>query len=141
MKKTRKSPLCWSVLFMLSIAMGYANGQTSVTTCELQENATNYLNALVEVRSMIVSDSGHFAFIHGERCKFPIALGDDYQTFGKQFPATKNAQWKRMRQILNSTECADNVRTQASASQHKSGLCVHCHTALLRLAWRNLMTP
>ena len=38
--------LCWSV-FMLSIPVVYAGGQTSVTTCELQENAANYLNALI----------------------------------------------------------------------------------------------
>ena len=116
MKKARTSLLSWSV-FMLSIAMGYASGQSSVTTCELQENATNYLNALVEVRSMIILDSGHFAFIHGERCKFLFAFGDDYQTFGNQFPATKNAQWKRMRQILSKTECANNVRVVKATFQ------------------------
>ena len=109
MNRIRNSLLCWSV-FMLSIAKGYAGGQISVTTCELQENATHYLNVQVEARSMIILGSGHFAFIHGERCKFPVAFGDDYQTFGNQFPARKNARWKRMRQILSNTECANNVR-------------------------------
>ncbi len=109
MKKIRILPLCWSA-FIFSLAIGYASGQTSVTTCELQENASNYLNARVDVRSMIIAGSGHFAFIHGEHCQFRIATGDDYQQFGKQYPATKNAQWKRMEQALSITRCGSNVR-------------------------------
>jgi hypothetical protein len=54
---------------------------------------------------------------HGERCKFLFAFGDDYQTFGNRFPATKNAQWKRMRQILSKTECANNVRVVKATFQ------------------------
>jgi len=101
---------------MVSIAMGYASGQTSVTTCELQKNASNYLNTLIEVHSMIISGSGHFAFIHGEHCKFLFAFGDDYRTLGDQFPATNNAQWKRMRQILT----AQNVQTTSESSKRRS---------------------
>jgi hypothetical protein len=95
---------------MLTISVGLAAGQTSVTTCELQENAANYLNAVVEVRSMIIVGSGHAAFIRGENCKFLFAFGDDYQTFGSQFPARKDVQWKKMRQTLSHTECANNIR-------------------------------
>jgi len=97
-------------MFMLTVSVGYAGGQTPVTTCELQRNAANYLNAVVEVRSMIVVGNGHAAFIHGENCKFPFAFGDDYQTFGNQFQAKKDVQWKKMRQTLNHTECANNIR-------------------------------
>ena len=59
---------------------------------------------------MIIIGSGHHAFIHDGNCTFLIAFGDDYQTFGKRFPAKVDDQWQKMREILSKTECANNIR-------------------------------
>ncbi|SRR5229473_5010259 len=103
------SLLC-SFVFLLAVASGYARESAQVTTCILQEKADTFLNTVVEVRATIIEGSGHSAFIHDGQCKFLVALGADYQTFGKRFPAKQNAEWKRMQQVLSKSECANNVR-------------------------------
>ena len=80
-----------------------------ISVCTLQENPEKFLNSKVEVEALIF-EGVHSPRITQGKCAFRFAGGDDYQTFGNRFPVKNDDQWKLMKKILSTTECASNVR-------------------------------
>jgi hypothetical protein len=93
-------------LFICTILRAQTQG---LSLCSLEQHPERFLNSQVEVQGLIFSGV-EYPRIRDGQCSFRFARGDDYQTFGHRFPITENEQWKSMRKLLATTECASNVR-------------------------------
>jgi hypothetical protein len=80
-----------------------------VSLCLLEKQPEKFVNSQVEVQGLIFAGV-EFPRIRDGRCSFRFARGNDYQAFEHRFPITENEQWKSMKKILATAECASNVR-------------------------------
>lgn len=80
-----------------------------VMLSSLQENPRKFLNVKVEVTALIF-EGVEYPRLREGKCSFRFANGDDYQAFGDRFLVRDDDQWKSMKQVLGTTECASNVR-------------------------------
>jgi len=80
-----------------------------VSLCSLQQNPVEFLNSKVEVEALLFAGVEYPRLKEGQ-CSFRYANGDDYQTFGKRFPVNNDQEWKLLKKVLSSSECASNVR-------------------------------
>jgi hypothetical protein len=75
----------------------------------LQASPEKLLNLKIEVPASIFAGV-EYPRITDEKCSFRFAYGNDYQTFGDRFPIKDDDQWKLLKEVLRTTDCASNVR-------------------------------
>ena len=80
-----------------------------VSLCLLQDHPEGFLYSTVEVEGLVFAGV-EYPRIISEKCSLRFAFGDDYQTFGERFPVRFDEQWTQMKKLLDTTECASNVR-------------------------------
>lgn len=108
--------LFWVSLIILGMySSSWARTQRT-SLCSLQDSPEKFLNSKVEVEASVFAGVEYPRITDGE-CSFRFAYGDDYQTFGGRFPATRNDQWKLLKKLLSETECASNVRVAKAKIQ------------------------
>jgi hypothetical protein len=102
----KHSLLSWIIFSVHSIL--WARTQRP-SLCSLQASPEKLLNLKVEVPASIFAGV-EYPRITDEKCSFRFAYGNDYQTFGDRFPIKDDDQWKLLKEVLRTTDCASNVR-------------------------------
>ena len=101
------------LLFFLFIMLEICNSSSAQTVdvplCSLQDHPKKFLGSKVEVEALIFAGV-EYPRITAGKCSFRFARGDNYQAFGERFPVNDDEQWKLMKELLSTTECASNVR-------------------------------
>lgn len=101
--------LFWGSLIILSMYSSLWARTQRTSVCSLQDNPEKFLNSEVEVQASVFAGVEYPRITDG-KCSFRFAYGDDYQTFGDRFPTTHDNQWRLLKELLSTTECASNVR-------------------------------
>lgn len=81
---------------------------TRVSMCSLQRTPERFVNSEVEVRALIFA--GEYPRIKSNRCTFLYTMGNDYQILESRFPIKDDDQWELLRKLLDTRECASNMR-------------------------------